>query len=201
MSNPQRGFTLMELVVATAIFFIMAAMLYSALDAVRQQLVFSEQAESSTRELHYAMRRIALDLAQIQPRAVRDELGDQGSAVRTNTGTAAVEISVGGWRNPMALPRGSIQRVAYVVDGDTLARLHWPVLDRTLASEPLRIELLEGVLAIQVRFLDASGEWTEQWPPLDASGSGSPRQRPRAIEIVLEHEEWGVINRLIEVAG
>lgn len=194
------GFTLIELVVATAIFAIMSAMVYGALDSVRQQRVFSEEAAVDLRELHYAMRRIALDAAQIQPRPVRDELGDQGSAVRTATGDAAIELSVGGWRNPMSQPRGTIQRVAYLVDGDTLVRLHWPVLDRTLASEPLRIELLSGVVAIQVRFLDESGEWTEQWPPLSTAGS-SPRARPRALEIIIEHEDWGVLNRIVEVAG
>lgn len=195
-----RGFTLIELVVATAIFFIMAAMVYGALDAVRRQLVFSEEAETSTRELHYAMRRIALDVAQLQPRAVRDELGDPAGALRTGGSAAAIELSVGGWRNPMALPRGTIQRVSYIIDGDTLARLHWPVLDRTLATEPLRTDLLSGVLAVQVRFLDLRGEWTDQWPPLGDAGA-SPRARPRAIEVVIEHEQWGLINRVIEVAG
>lgn len=195
-----RGFTLIELVVATAIFAIMSVMVYGALSSVRQQRVAAEEAEGQLRELHYAMRRIALDAAQIQPRPVRDELGDHSGAVRAATGNAALELSVGGWRNPMNMPRSTIQRVAYLIDGDTLVRLHWPVLDRTLATEPLRIELLNGVVNIQVRFLDPSGEWTEQWPPLNAAAS-SPRDRPRAIEIIIEHETWGVLNRIIEVAG
>ncbi|MDH3589104.1 MAG: type II secretion system minor pseudopilin GspJ [Gammaproteobacteria bacterium] len=197
----QHGFTLLELVVATAIFFIMSAMLYAVLDSVRRQLVFSEEASDSLRELHYAMRRMALDLSQLQPRPVRDELGSGWQdSISAGSGSNAIEISVGGWRNPMALPRGSVQRVAYTVDGDVLARLHWPVLDRTLAAEPLRTDLLTGIRDIQVRFLDASGEWSEQWPPFGA-GPDNTRARPRAIEIFIDHEQWGELTRIVEITG
>ena len=197
----QNGFTLLELVVATAVFAIMAGMVYSTLAGVRTNLEMSEQAENSMRELHYAMRRVAMDVAQLQPRAVRDELGDWSGAVDTGSGQAAIELSVGGWRNPLAAPRGTIQRVAYIVDGDVLTRLHWPVLDRTLATEPLRIDLLTGVVNVEISFLHANGEWSEQWPPLTGTQASSERQRPRAVEIVIEHEEWGVINRIIEISG
>ena len=197
----QHGFTLLELVVATAVFAIMSAMVYSTLAGVRTSLEFSEQAENSMRELHYAMRRVAMDVAQLQPRPVRDALGDWSGVVDTGTGQAAIELSVGGWRNPLATPRGTIQRVAYIVDGDVLTRLHWPVLDRTLATEPLRVDLLTGVLNVEVRFLHSNGEWSEQWPPVTGGQTANERQRPRAIEIVIEHEEWGVINRIVEISG
>lgn len=197
----QQGFTLLELVVATAIFAIMSAMVYTTLAGVRTNLQFSQQAESSMRELHYAMRRIALDVTQLQPRPVRDELGDVSGAIQTGGGQAAIELSVGGWRNPLQAPRGSIQRVAYIVDGDILARLHWPVLDRTLGTEPLRVDLLTGVINIEVRFLDQTGEWSEQWPPANSGATPGARLRPRAVEIVIEHDEWGVINRIVEIAG
>ena len=100
----------------------------------------------------------------------------------------------------MMLPRGSIQRVAYLVDGDVLTRLHWPVVDRTLSTEPLRTDLLGGIRDIRVRFLTLAGEWTEQWPPLGGSAPDQ-RARPRAIEIFVDHEEWGEVMRIIEVSG
>lgn len=201
MKRRHSGFTLVELVVATAIFFIMSAMLYVMLNGVRQQLVFSEEAGDALRELHYAMRRMALDISQLQPRPIRDEVGSGWqNAISAGSGNNSIEFSIGGWRNPMLLPRGSIQRVAYVVDGDTLARLHWPVLDRTLATEPLRTDLLAGISNLQVRFLDRNGEWSEQWPPLGNEQDGA-RLRPRAVEVYLEHEQWGEITRVIEITG
>ncbi|NNF67584.1 MAG: type II secretion system minor pseudopilin GspJ [Gammaproteobacteria bacterium] len=200
MSTPSRGFTLIELLVATAIFAIMGVMLFAMLDGVRRQLVQSEEAGDSLRELHYVMRRLAMDLSQLQPRPIRDELGSGWqNAVNVDAGANAIEFSVGGWRNPMNMPRGSVQRVAYLVDGDVLARLHWPVLDRTLSAEPFRTDLLTGVLNISVQFLDQVGEWTEQWPPPGAQSD--PRLKPRAVEIFIEHEYWGEITRIVEIAG
>ncbi len=200
MNRRQRGFTFIELIVAIAIFAIMSAMLYSMLGAVRGQLIHSREAADELRELHYAMRRIALDISQLQPRPIRDEIGSGWQdAVSTGNGLNAIELSIGGWRNPVGLPRGTIQRVAYTLDGDVLARLHWQVLDRTLSNEPLRIDLLSGIRDLRVRFLDRSGEWGEQWPPLGAGGD--PRARPRAIEIFIEHENWGELTRIIEIAG
>ena len=197
----QAGFTLVELLVASAIFAIMSIMLFAMLDGVRRQLGYSEEASNSLRELHYALRRIAMDVSQIQPRPIRDELGSGfQDAVSVNSGTNAIEFSVGGWRNPMALPRGNIERVAYLVDGDVLARLHWPVLDRTLSTEALRTDLLTGIREIRVRFLDETGEWSEQWPPQTGEPSDQ-RARPRAIEIFIDHEQWGELTRIIEISG
>lgn len=197
----QSGFTLIELLVATAIFAIMSVMLFAMLDGVRGQLVHSEEAANSLRELHYALRRIAMDVSQLQPRPIRDEVSDGWKdAVSANSGNNAIEFSVGGWRNPMNQPRGSTQRVAYLVDGEVLTRLHWPVLDRTLSTEPLRTDMLTGIRDIRVRFLDQTGEWSEQWPPR-GTGTVDQRARPRAIEIFVEHEEWGEVTRIIEIAG
>lgn len=196
----QGGFTLIELLVASAIMAIMSVMLFGTLDGVRGQLVHSEEAGNSLRELHYALRRIAMDVSQIQPRPIRDELGSGWQdAVSANGGNNAIEFSVGGWRNPMALPRGTVQRIAYLVDGDVLTRLSWPVLDRTLSTEPFRTDLLTGISDIRIRFLNEAGEWGEQWPLND--NQPDQRARPRAIEIFIEHEQWGEITRIIEISG
>ena len=39
-------------------------------------------------------------------------------------------------------------------------------MDRTLATLPIRTELLDGVTDVEIRFLDAAGEWHLEWPPL-----------------------------------
>lgn len=195
--------TLLELIVAVAIFAIMSAMLYGGLQAVTTQLQAGREAEASLRQLQYAMRRISIDMAQLNPRPVRDALGDNLTpAIVSGGGEFALEFTTGGWRNPLRQPRSTLQRVAYSIDGDKLVRLHWPVLDRVLASEPLRLDLVENVGQMRVRFMDQQGEWHEQWPPLSAApAQGDPgRERPRAVDIELELDEWGVVRRVIEVA-
>ena len=74
------------------------------------------------------------------------------------------------------------------------------MLDRTLANEPVSVTLLDGVESILFRFMQADGEWTEQWPPQNRPGPLGARQRPRAVEIILTLATEGEIRRLLEVA-
>jgi type II secretion system protein J len=63
------------------------------------------------------------------------------------------------------------------------------------------MELLDGVTNVEVRFLDASGEWQLQWPPLDRRGPQSLTARPRAVEFAIELKDLGRVWRLVEVSG
>jgi general secretion pathway protein J len=110
-------------------------------------------------------------------------------------------MSRGGWANPAGFPRGTVLRVAYAWEQDVLIRFHWPVADRTLATPPLRTELMSGVNNLEVRFLDASGQWHFEWPPLDMSGPARNVARPRAVEFSVELEGLGRVWRLVETSN
>jgi general secretion pathway protein J len=201
----QRGFTLLEILVAVAIFGIVAYMSYSGLDAViRQHEIVSESA-TRLRNLQYAMRRLVQDFSQIQPRAIREETGEglNFALIADTRTTEPMELTRAGWHNPLAHPRSSLQRVAYWVEEDILIRAQWPVLDRMLGEEPIELELLEGIDEFQLLFLDANNEWIEQWPPPDQQNSGPDGQSalPQAIEIILQLDDWGEIRRIVELAG
>ncbi|MEM9056772.1 MAG: type II secretion system minor pseudopilin GspJ, partial [Pseudomonadota bacterium] len=164
------GFTLLELIVAVGIFAFVASVAYGGLSAAGKTRARLEAHDERMRELQYAMRRLANDAYQLQPRGIRDVIGD-GSvgalALGNSTGAGSgMELTAGGWSNPLGQPRPTLQRAAYVIEEDTLIRTYWPVLDRTFATEPLRQELLTGVLAMQIRYLSDQGEWEEDWPPL-----------------------------------
>ena len=79
-------------------------------------------------------------------------------------------------------------------------RYHWRVLDRTLANEPISVTMLDDIDSISFRFLQANGEWTDQWPPLNTPGRAGLRQRPRAIHFVISLPVEGEIIRIVEVA-
>ena len=110
-------------------------------------------------------------------------------------------MSRGGWSNPAGFARGTVLRVAYQFQDDKLVRLYWPVMDRTLSTPPIRQELLDGVESIEVRFLDAGGQWQLQWPPLGVNGSGRYVLRPRAIEFSIQLKDFGLISRVVETSS
>lgn len=205
-SNPaEAGFTLLELLVAMGIFAIIGAMALGGLNAVVGQETQARVQTERLAALQRAMRVIATDLGSIQPRFVRDELGTQGELplLADGRGGYLIRLTRGGWPNPAQLPhRGTLQRVQYRLEDGTLIREYWPVLDRVLGQEPRSEELLAGVRDAKLLFFDAeqgSGEWQQQWPPLRNVGS-SAGTRPRAIQVTLELDDWGTIERLIEVA-
>ncbi len=196
------AFTLIEVLVSLAIFSILAALAYGALGQTLDSAELLNDRMDRLQAIQRTMRLLSEDLQQLSPRPIRDELGDGfGPALDTDFQSGfALELTHGGWSNPIVLPRSTLQRSAYRIEDDELIRYHWRVLDRTLANEPLSVTLLDGVESVFFRFLQANGEWTEQWPPSNRPGRLGARQRPRAVEIILTLTDEGEISRLIEVA-
>ncbi|MEM8817568.1 MAG: type II secretion system minor pseudopilin GspJ [Pseudomonadota bacterium] len=198
-----RGLTLIELLVALFVFAVMASMAYAALARMLTNSEILSGHMNRVQDIQLAMRFLESDLLQAAPRPIRDELGENLSpALRSDiTSQFALEVTRSGWSNPAGLPRSTQQRVAYqLVDGE-LSRYHWYVLDRTFSNEAIQTILLDDVDAILFRYLRASGEWVEQWPAANAAAAGiNPRQRPRAVEIVLSLADEGEITRIVEMA-
>jgi general secretion pathway protein J len=195
-----RGFTLLEVLVAVAIFAVVGVMAYGGLQAVLAQQVLARENADRFREIQFAVQQLSRDFQQIQPRPVRDELGDgnRNALLADARNRFPVEFTRGGWSNPLAQPRAAVQRVAYQLDDDRLLRLHWFVPDHTLSEEPVEREVLTGVREFRMRFFSPRG-WSEQWPPgIDAV---DPALLPTAVEFILELDDWGEIRRLIEVAN
>jgi type II secretion system protein J len=115
-----------------------------------------------------------------------------------------VSFTRAGWANPAGIQRPTLERVSYRLEDGVLQRFHWPVLDTTEATAPIRRDLLDHVKSVRFRFLSDARQWIDQWPPT-GSGSGSAvgdpslRMRPFAVEVTLELEDWGRIVRIIEV--
>jgi general secretion pathway protein J len=198
----QQAFTLIEVLVALAIFGVMSALAYSALGSALTNADMLTERMDRLQAVQRAVTLLTSDLMQAAPRPIRGEIGDTAApAVLTSlAGDFAVEVTHGGWPNPAALPRGTQQRSAYRIEDDELVRYHWNVLDRTLANEPVATVLLDGVESLVFRYYLDNGEWSEVWPPQQQAGAIAPMARPRAVEVVLTLFDEGEITRLVEVA-
>jgi general secretion pathway protein J len=214
--NCPRGFTLVELLVALFITAILFAMGYGAINQVLANRGAIEEQQARLLALQTTMRIFAQDFGQAAPRPVREPIGDTWQSAfrgevaalgQTQSGQALISLTRAGWANPAGIQRSTLQRVSYVFENGVLRREHWPVLDTTLANKTTRRELLSRVRSIALRYMDGSRQWVERWPIQGAQlqnvsppqPDASQRQRPLAVEVTLELEDYGRIVRIFEI--
>jgi general secretion pathway protein J len=199
-SRLSRGFTLLELIVALALFGTLSMLTYSSLRAMMdgQQQISRESERLAVVQM--AVARLGLDIQQTVGRSIRDEYGHRQPALVFGASLGGdLELTRTGWENPGGGKRSNMQRITYRLDDGELIRESWRVLDRAPGNEPFRQALLSEVTDFQSRFLDGSGVWHDNWPPPAATPNYD--LLPRAVEIWLELEDWGRIRRLFPLAA
>jgi general secretion pathway protein J len=112
-----------------------------------------------------------------------------------------IDLTRAGWSNTAGQQRGTLQRVSYGLVDDVLKRSYQVNLDTVQGDKPVVQDLLTGIKAIQLRYLDGNQTWQTQWPAPALPPSDGLWARPAAVELIIEFKDWGRIRRLIEVAG
>ena len=198
-----QGFTLIEVLVAMAIFGVLTILAYMSLGQTFTSADMLSARMDRLQSIQRTMRYLSNDLAAASPRPVRSELGDTylPAVMVSAANDFALAVTHGGWSNPAGLPRSTQQRSVYLLEENKLYRIYYNVLDSTYANNAISTEILDGVESLEFRLIQDNGEVTNQWPPQGAQGPAGDRLRPRAVEIVLTLEGEGEIRRIIEVTS
>lgn len=202
----QGGFTLLELLVATAIVVVIgiaASMTFG--QAVTNRDRVGDRA-GALADLQRGFMMMQRDFEQAVARPARDELGDAQSFLMSDA-DGGVELTRTGWINPLdTRQRGSIQRVRYrLVDGQLL-REYWEHPDRQVGSEPESSVLIDHVIAFHVQYLDkpVQGDysWEDTWPLAgDLERDAQYRRAPLAVSVEIETKHFGVLKRFFRVVA
>ncbi|NOQ77638.1 MAG: type II secretion system minor pseudopilin GspJ [Methylococcaceae bacterium] len=184
--SSQRGFTLLEILIAVAIFALVSTATFTML---QQTIKSGERFDNKAAylvQLQRGHRLLQQDFSQVVPRSIRDEYGDALPAVMSEEGSwgTAIEFTRTGRPNPLNKPRSKLLRLRYFFDGDKVIRRTWKHLDRAPEAEYQDQIVLENVKTWQVRFLSEK-QWLASWPP---ETENSKTDLPSAFEIKLTVE-------------
>ncbi|WP_353570330.1 type II secretion system minor pseudopilin GspJ [Candidatus Albibeggiatoa sp. nov. BB20] len=197
LQHSQNGFTLLELLVALAIFSIIAVMAYSGLNAVLNAREQTTQQADELAKLQMAIHLISRDVQQFVNRPIRNEFGELQPALQGQLNQLA--FTHAGWRNPTQQKRSQLRRVNYFIEDKQLWYRYWSVLDRAQDSQPYQVKLLDNVEQMQLQFLDEDDKWLSTWVISPQSATQDKRLKlipPHAVELVLVTQRWGAIRRL-----
>lgn len=194
-----RGFTLIEVIIAMAIFAILAAISYSGLQSVINSKTQTEASLDRLQQLQMTMLNLSSDMQQLSKRNGHDAFGDTLAKLSTQNSDFIVSFTRNGWRNPARQTRSTLQRVAYQLDDDKLIRIYWPHVDRADNEQRIERTLINNIESLEIRFLDTKNTWHENWPAISALSSAASEDLPEAVELTLEMNDWGEIKRLIKV--
>ncbi|MFM9881829.1 MAG: type II secretion system minor pseudopilin GspJ [Burkholderiales bacterium] len=197
------GFTLIEMLVAIAIFGIMAGVAYRALTSVLDTRERLDIEHRKWRGLSIAFARIEQDLGAIRARPARDTGGVVqpplvGVQVARSPNEGQVMFSRAGYNDEKGIP-GAPTRVGYRVREGVLEYMTWTALDQAPRTEPVVSELFRGVSELRVRYLDGRGQWNERWPAgaaVNAAIDDAKAIMPRALEFELQLQSGERIRRI-----
>jgi general secretion pathway protein J len=202
------GFTLLEVLIAIGITALIGLGAWQVLNSAINTSDRTQIHLENLNQIQKAMLIIKRDLSQLIGRSIRDEYGDSKAALVSKSEFYALEFSRVGWRNPLDDKRSEIQRVAYELDGTTLVRHYWSVLDQTQDSESIQRRLLDNVESMEVRFMNDSSSWGGEWPEEDSEEGEATEDKlfknnnlPKAVKVILNHQQFGRIERLFEVGS
>jgi general secretion pathway protein J len=180
-----RGLTLVELLVAIAIFGVLCGFAYRALTVVLESRGRLEQENRKWREIALFFTRLEQDLAASALRPVRDANGSISPALVGNPAPkGAADGAVVLTRTGFAADPGAIEpprRIGYRLRGGVVEMLYWNGLDVAPQSEPRAVAVLSNVSALDLRYLDRRGQWHVAWP---SAGTNNPQTEiPAGIEV------------------
>ena len=192
-----RAFTLVELLIALAIFALLSAFAYRGLAVLLESREALDRDSRKWRDLALFVGRFERDVHAVLDRPATGPSGTPQSPVSslldlggtTASGLAITRAGATLYANELAAP----QRVGYRLAEGRVDRLAWPGVDAGPRAEAAATPVLENVRSLGFRFLDRTLEWRRDWALPATQGM------PLAVEMTLELAGGEKILRVVDI--
>ncbi len=198
MRNRTQGYTLIEVIVALAVFAVVATMTGSVmLQAFETKKRLAAQTEQLN-ELHVIMTLIRRDIAQITNRSIR---GNEGRLYPPFIGESNyTEFTRGGFVNPnTVLQSSTLKRVAFLCGHGELTRRSWAAVDSPTRRDTNDQVLLEHLTHCSFAYISQSQEHLSSWRPYAISQDQKNAFIPTAIELSITIKNYGSATLLFPI--
>lgn len=192
MNAGRAGFTLLEMLVAIALFALLSLLVQQVSDGMAHADRALADHTQRLKMWQQTMSLLKHDFGQMMPRTLRGASGHREPALLVGEGvlgssSEGIRFVRGGLTNPqMRLPRSTLATVGYRIRAGYLERLSWPLTDASHQVNPL-IQKLMPVDALEMQFYDGT-HWQRGW---------SSRQAiPLALRMTLHMPDRGELERV-----
>lgn len=191
-TKTQLGFTLVELLIALAIFAIMAMMSYRTLDSVFQTRQHLSEETARLRDVALLFARLDDDFTTLLDRRPRnaDNLLDDAlrlTAFLPGADDATLVFTRSGFAGSTGIA-ATPQRVGYRLKDGTLELVLWPSLDAAPRTVPQAYPALGQVREAKWRAMDRGGNWQNVWRSTPVGGTAASNAQgayPAALEFTI----------------
>lgn len=206
------GFTLIEMLIALAIFALLSVISVVGINQMVQSETVLEANAKRLNELELAYVFLKNDLEQVIDRPVRDYrnnlmpafIGEAKSMFAnklfSTMGIRLIEFTRAGQVNPLETrPLSHLQRVAYYFKDNALIRYAWLELDQASSKEPEGRIILTNVNEVYSQYVNAQGEIKDTWSQEGANNNEFAL--PALVDILIALEDWGELRWVFALPG
>ncbi|WP_165767159.1 type II secretion system minor pseudopilin GspJ [Parendozoicomonas haliclonae] len=195
-NTSQRGFTLLEMLVAIAIFAMISLSAYQLMSAMMDARTITASVHQRMQSINTALVVLEQDFRHIVDRGLRIDgrMSSQSLFSDENmleSDDEAISFTRSQWRNPQyTLPRSELQKISYRLKEHRLERLYHYTLDPAENTEPEIRPLLDKITQLEFRFF-INGSWQESFTEQNTF--------PQGVMVRLQLEDIGEILRVFSL--
>lgn len=207
-TQKQRGFTLLEILVAISIFALIGTGSYSLLTTVIDAKTMTDYRARTLTELQNTFFLLEQDMGQL----VVQHPGNNGSPLSLYDNEFFLSFLRSGRSNPLQVNRSDLITIGYVLEFNDssntteLIRYYWDAQRETTdypvsTDDRSRQVLATGISEITLRYMWQPGSWDTS--PDQASQSANASEPvfslPMAIELLIQHESLGELRMVFSL--
>ncbi|ASQ45780.1 GspJ family T2SS minor pseudopilin variant LspJ [Legionella clemsonensis] len=193
--NKKAGFTLIEILIALAVFAILATVTSSVMYYAFNTRARVNQQADRLNNIQLALLLIERDTTQAIPRAV---FGNEMHLFPAFIGQPQYfELTKLGFENPHSLEkRSNLQRIAYICNNNQLLRRIWSTLDSTNRDRYEDRIVLDNLVTCRFAYLNHNLQVLPEWRENAVQQNQKAEPLPKAIQINLTLKDWDKISLL-----